>query len=162
ERSISSVGAFFTVFSIAAVIIRPLAGILSDRWGRLIVFLPGLVIQFISALLIAKAASSGQLLLGGFLLSAGISLAFPSLMALASDLLPPEERTAGITTFTMAHDLGQTAGSFISGLLLQWLNFTELYYLFALISLLPLTLLPGLKQKASRSLPVSDSSTGES
>ena len=161
QRSISSVGAFFTVFSMAAIIIRPLAGILSDRWGRLVIFLPGLAVQFLSALLIARAATSGQLLLGGFLLSAGISLAYPSLMALVSDLLPPAERTAGIATFTMAHDLGQTCGSFFSGLVLLRLNFTELYYLFAVISLLPLTLLPALKQAAARSLPASNSSAGK-
>ena len=39
-------------------------------------------------------------------------------MALTSDLIPPQERTAGIATFTIAYDLGLTSGSILSGLVL--------------------------------------------
>ena len=66
DREIASVGVFFTVFALTAVITRPLTGKLSDRLGRSRFFLPGLVLLSLSLVVIAVSGSLKWLLLGGF------------------------------------------------------------------------------------------------
>jgi MFS family permease len=140
ERGIPAVGAFFTVFALTAMVVRPLTGRLSDRWGRPFVFLPGLAILSLSLVTIALAGTAGRLLLGGFLFGCGMGAANPSIMALAADRLALGERGVGMATYTAAFDLGIVAGSILLGFFLAWLNFFHLFLICAAAALLPLAI----------------------
>lgn len=140
ERGIPAVGVFFTVFALTAMVIRPLTGRLSDRWGRPALFLPGLVILSLSFVVIALAGTTGWLLLGGFLFGCGMGAANPSIMALAADRLAAGERGVGMATYTAAFDLGIVAGSILLGFFLAWLNFFHLFLICAAAALLPLAI----------------------
>lgn len=136
-RDIHAVGTFFTVFALTTVFSRPLAGRLSDYLGRPKVFLPGLIIAAAAMVMIALAVNAQQLLLSAFVLGIGFGSAHSSVMAMAADRLPVVERGVGMATFTSAFDLGIVAGSVTLGVLLNWFDFTALFFLCALLMLAP-------------------------
>jgi MFS family permease len=138
SRDILGVGYFFTIFAITTVFSRPLAGKLSDRLGRPMVFLPGLLIAAAAMVMIAFAHSALQLMLSAFFLGVGFGSAHSSVMAMAADRLAVLERGVGMATFTTAFDLGIVAGSVILGFLLSLVGFTGLFLLCALIMVIPL------------------------
>ncbi len=150
-REIEAVGFFFTVFALTAVFARPLAGRLSDRFGRPKVYLPALFIAAISMIVIAFSTTSFFLVLSGFLLGLGFGSAHSSVMAMAADRLPVVERGIGMATFTAAFDLGIVIGAIVLGLLLNWLDFTALFILCALIMLLPI-LVVSLRNRANSNI----------
>lgn len=136
-REIEAVGFFFTVFALTAVFSRPLAGRLSDRFGRPKVYLPALVIAAVSMLMIASATNVFWLVFSGFLLGLGFGAAHSSVMAMAADRLPVVERGIGMATFTAAFDLGIVIGAIVLGVLLNWLDFSTLFILCAFVMFLP-------------------------
>ncbi|MFU8794449.1 MAG: MFS transporter [Dethiobacteria bacterium] len=145
-RNIHAVGYFFTLFALTTVISRPLAGRLSDRFGRPKIYLPGLIIAALAMIIIAFSYSARELLLGAVILGIGFGSAHSSVMALAADRLPVIERGVGMATFTTAFDLGIVAGSIVFGFLLSWFDFTAIFILCALIMVAPVAGLL-LKQK---------------
>ncbi len=137
NREIYAVGYFFTIFALTTVISRPLAGKLSDRFGRPKVYLPGLMIAAAAMILIAFSYSARELLLSAIILGIGFGSAHSSVMALAADRLPVVERGVGMATFTTAFDLGIVVGSVVFGVLLSWFDFTAIFILCALVMVFP-------------------------
>lgn len=137
-RELPYIGLFFTVFAVTSIIVRPLSGKLSDRLGRAFVFLPGLVVLSLSLAVISMAFSREMILLGALLFGCGMSSTHPTILALAADSLSPGERGVGMANFTMAFDAGIAAGAIISGVLLNWIGFTQIFLICAVSALLPL------------------------
>jgi len=138
-RNLPYIGTFFTVFAVTAIIFRPLSGKLSDHLGRSRVFLPGLIIFGFSFIVIAMAYTRDTLLLGAILFGCGMSSTHPTLLALAADSLSGEERGTGMSTFTMAFDLGITFGAILLGLLLNRIDFEYIFIICAGSSFLSLS-----------------------
>ncbi len=139
-RNIQAVGYFFTLFALTAAVSRPLAGRLSDRLGRSRVFLPSLVLASVALAMIALANSELHLLLSAFILGIGFGSAHSSVMAMAADRLPIMERGVGMATFTASFDLGIVVGASTLGILLNWFDFTAVFFLCAVIMLVPVLL----------------------
>jgi MFS family permease len=109
-------GAFFSIYAAAILVSRPLAGVVSDRLGRLAVVHPGLALGAVGALLLGHAAHPLVLPLAALLYGVGIGGAsFPGLMALAVDRCAPEERAAGLALFFAAYDVAIASGSALLG-----------------------------------------------
>ncbi len=136
-RDIQAVGYFFTIFAFTTVFSRPVAGRLSDRFGRQMIFLPALFVAAVSMVMIATAVTVQQFLLSAFVLGLGFGSAHSSVMAMAADRLAVMERGVGMATFTTAFDLGIVIGSVVVGILLTWYGFLEIFMLCAVIMLLP-------------------------
>ncbi|HSW35740.1 MAG TPA: MFS transporter [Candidatus Limnocylindrales bacterium] len=140
ERNIQSIGIFFTVFALTSVLTRPLAGELSDRLGRAVIFLPGLGLSAIALIIIALADTMPLFFISAVLLGIGFGSAHSAVVAMAADRLPVLERGIGMATFTIAFDLGIVAGSVVLGLMLNWLSFTWVFLLCAAVMLLPIVM----------------------
>lgn len=136
-REIEAVGYFFTVFALTAVVFRPTFGRISDRVGRSRIFLPALLVGAAALVMIALASTPLQLVVSAFVFGAGFGAAHSSVMALAADRLPVLERGVGMATFTGAFDLGIVAGSSVIGILLNWFDFTAMFFLCAAVMLIP-------------------------
>jgi predicted MFS family arabinose efflux permease len=63
----------------------------------------------------AAVDGGGGLLLGTIVLSVGISLNYPSLMALTLNSVPDDERPAVVPTFTAFFEVGTAAGGLALG-----------------------------------------------
>lgn len=137
-RELPHVGLFFTVFAVTSIVVRPLSGKLSDRLGRARIFLPGLVVLSLSLVVISLAFSREMILFGALLFGCGMSSTHPTILALAADSLSPGERGVGIANFTLAFDAGIVAGAIILGVLLNWIDFTQIFLICAGSALLPL------------------------
>ncbi len=135
KQGISNPGIFFTVFAVTLILVRALAGKLSDIKGRKFVIIPGMVLIAAGLGVLSTASALDSFLVAALLYGIGFGLVHPSLMALLVDMVGDEGRGAAMGTFTAAFDLGIGTGSILLGLVLQYFDFQVMYALSGLIAL---------------------------
>jgi len=135
KQGIPNPGIFFTVFAVTLILVRALAGKLSDIKGRKFVIVPGMVLIAAGLGVLSTASALNSFLVAALLYGIGFGLVHPSLMALLVDMVGDEGRGAAMGTFTAAFDLGIGAGSILLGLVLQYFDFQVMYSLSGLIAL---------------------------
>lgn len=135
KQGIANPGIFFTVFAVTLILVRALAGKLSDIKGRKFVIIPGMVLIAAGLGVLSTASALDSFLVAALLYGIGFGLVHPSLMALLVDMVSDEGRGAAMGTFTAAFDLGIGAGSIFLGLILQYFDFQVMYMLSGLIAL---------------------------
>lgn len=128
-------GIFFTVFAVTLILVRALAGKLSDIKGRKFVIVPGMIIISIGLWVLSMAGSLWVFLAAALLYGLGFGLVHPTLMAFLVDRVNERGRGAAMGTFTAAFDLGIGAGSIILGVVLQFFGFRVMYVLSGLVVL---------------------------
>lgn len=114
-----------TVYSVVAIIFIPIAGYLSDRWGRKKIILPSLIIAAIGGAIAGLASwlmdGAYLLILAGRLLQGvGASGAFPVVIPTVGDLFKDEQevsRGLGVieTSNTFGKVLSPIIGAFLAG-----------------------------------------------
>lgn len=135
KQGIANPGVFFTVFAITLLLVRALAGKLSDIKGRGFVIVPGMLLITVGLWVLSTASSLAIFLAAALLYGLGFGLVHPTLMALLVDLVGERGRGAAMGTFTAAFDLGIGAGSIVLGVVLQFFGFRIMYMLGGLIVL---------------------------
>ena len=107
------VSLLITLFSVPAGITIPLAGFLSDRYGRKPVIIPSLVIYGLGGIVAASAsiflkdAAFFGILAGRVLQGAGAAGTAPIAMALCGDLFSGKQRSQSLGTIESANGLGK-------------------------------------------------------
>jgi MFS family permease len=86
------------------------AGALSDRFGRKPVLVVGFVISGLSALVFTFTRSLPLLLLSGFVSGAGEALDMTTLLALLTDITPPNARGGAMGLYRTFMDVGGFLG----------------------------------------------------
>lgn len=131
-------GIFFTVFTFSSVLVRVLAGKLSDRFGRVYMLRWGMLLLAISILIIATAQTVTHFLIGAMLIGFSVGNNSPTLFAWVIDCTPAHVRGRGIATLYILLEIGIGSGALISGYVFanQVENLT-----FALLTPAPLVLL---------------------
>lgn len=104
-------------FAFAQFIFSPLAGDLSDRYGRKPFIIVGLIIFGIANILFALATSISMLFVARFLAGFGAAFVMPPIMAYVADITTPDERGKGMGMLGAAISLGFTIGPGIGGIL---------------------------------------------
>jgi len=150
KQGITNPGVFFTVFAVTLVLVRALAGKLSDKKGRKFVILPGMILAASGLWVLSTASELSVFLIAALLYGLGFGLVHPSLMALLVDSVSEEGRGAAMGTFSASFDLGIGMGSIILGFVLQYFGFQVMYSISALIVLAGAVLLMADNKKASR------------
>jgi len=112
-------GTFFTVFVVASLIPRLLAGKASDHFGREPVTRTGLLLLFVSMMTLSFAHNGQMMIAGAILMGLGQGVISPTLFAWTSDLSPADGKGRAMATLYIALELGVTLGSFVSGSLYQ-------------------------------------------
>lgn len=116
-----------TVYSIVAIFLIPIAGFLSDKFGRKVVIIPSLIITGIGGALCGWAAWKFEsafvwIIVGRVLQGIGAAGAFPIVIPLVSDLCEKDEdRSAALglieTSNTFGKVLSPILGSLIAGVI---------------------------------------------
>lgn len=150
KQGIANPGIFFTVFAATLILVRVLAGKLSDLKGRQFVIIPGMFLIAAGLWVLSTASSLESFLAAALLYGLGFGSVHPSLMAYLVDRVGSKGLGAAMGTFTAAFDLGIGAGSIILGLVLQYFGFQVMYTLSAIIVLAGAVLLIAVKGIASR------------
>ncbi len=113
---IENKGTFFTVFTLASLVVRIVAGHVSDRYGREpVLFVSGSL--FIISLLMIGFSESVWMFFGGavvFGLASGVNT--PTLFAWTIDLCKPENRGKAMSTTFIGLEAGIFLGAIISGI----------------------------------------------
>lgn len=110
---------FFPVMSGFTIACRLLLRRASDRFGRLPVLLPAIVLLACGNAVLAASPSVPSLVAGAALLGCGNSMLYPTLVALVVDRTPVAERGRAIGTLSGAWDVGVAIGSPLIALLVQ-------------------------------------------
>jgi len=124
---IGSVGLFFTVYSLAAVVLRLAFGTLPDRLGPRRVLLPALFLGAAGLVLLARAQGSSGIGVAALLLGLSHGYVFPILVGVLVTRAQPSERGASYAVFTALWDAGSMVASPAFGLLIQATGYRPMF-----------------------------------
>lgn len=120
-------GTFFLVYAITLVLIRPIAGKLSDRYGENFVIVPSLAITFSALLVLSFSTNLQGVLISAVMYGVGFGSAQPALQAATLRLVNPERIGVANASFTTATDLGIGLGAIILGWVSQYTSYQVLF-----------------------------------
>ncbi len=106
-----------TGFLLGYLAIMPIAGGLSDRFGRLRLFAACLLLFAFGSFLTATAPSLSQLVTGRVLQGAGGGALVPAVLALAADLYPAGGRSPVLGAVSALQEVGSVLGPLWGGLI---------------------------------------------
>jgi len=112
---ITNKGMFFMVFTIASVLIRFVAGKLSDNYGRVVVLKCGLLLLTLALILIGTANSVFALLMASVVYGISTGVLSPAYNAWTIDLSHPDHRGKAVATMYIALEAGIGLGAFLAG-----------------------------------------------
>ena len=135
DRALGNAGLYFSIFAVGVLIVRAVAGALSDRLGRKAVIVPGLALVAVAMAGVGWAVSTGMLLVAAFIMGLGIGGAQPTIIALTMDRAGRHGRGLAAATFASALELGIAIGAIGSGLLVGAVGYTAMFLLVALVPL---------------------------
>lgn len=108
-------GLFFMVFTLASLLIRFIAGKVSDRYGRVIILKISLAILMVSLMGIALAGSSFTLMLSSALYGVATGMLSPAVSAWTIDLSRPKHRGKAVATMYVFMEAGIGVGALLAG-----------------------------------------------
>ncbi|MGQ9571735.1 MAG: MFS transporter [Dehalococcoidia bacterium] len=127
DRELGNPGLFFVLHGLVVVPVRPLVGVVADRYGRARVFVPGLVIGGLAMLLLAAAFIQGMMLAAAVLFGLGFAAAHTALLALTVDRAGSEQRGVAMSTFGLAWDVGSGVGAVAFGLMAGFVSYGTVF-----------------------------------
>ena len=110
-------GFIIAIFAFAQFLFSPLAGNLSDRYGRKNLIIFGLFVNGISQITLGLSTEIWMLFFSRFITGFGTAFIVPPIMAYAADLTTKEERGKAMGFLAAAISLGFMIGPGIGGLL---------------------------------------------
>ena len=113
----TEVGLLFTIFAVTGVFGSLIGGALTDKFGRKIIIIFGLVISAISSLMLAFAPNLNFIYLAGFFVGLFGNVAGPAHQAMIADILPENKRVDGFGILRVIANLAVVIGPAIGGLL---------------------------------------------
>ncbi len=112
---IDNKGLFFSVFFLASLFSRLIAGKISDKKGRVVVIKYGLIIFSLGLITTALASSKIMFLSGAMLYGLGGGITSPTIFAWTVDLSDEIRRGRGISFMYLAMEIGIGVGALSSG-----------------------------------------------
>ncbi|GEN46694.1 MFS transporter [Alkalibacillus haloalkaliphilus] len=134
-----------TVYSVAAILIIPIAGYLSDRYGRKMIMIPGLIFTFIGGLIAGIASLIVEnpfawILVGRALQGIGAAGALPIILPLVGDLYKDNDEKASscLGLVETSNTFGKVLSPIIGALFAAMLWYLPFFSIsaFSLISLI--------------------------
>lgn len=110
-------GIFFTVFVICSLVIRVVAGKISDRYGRVIVLKWAIIFIIAANISMALTDSQTMLIISAAIFGCAIGMNSPTIYAWTIDLSLDRARGKGIATMYIALEIGIGTGAFLAGLI---------------------------------------------
>lgn len=112
---LSNKGTFFMVFTISSLLVRFLAGKVSDQYGRVKVIYAGLLLLLIALLIIGFFESVEGIIIGAFVYGISVGVLSPALNAWTIDFSRPNERGKAMATMYIALEAAIGGGALFAG-----------------------------------------------
>lgn len=113
--NVGNKGLYFTVYFLASLFSRIIAGKVSDKFGRVLVIKSGMILILLGLIITGWATTKFIFLLGAGFYGFGGGVASPTVFAWTVDLSSSENRGRGISTMFLALEIGIGLGALISG-----------------------------------------------
>jgi MFS family permease len=114
-------GVFFSVSTVATLLVRIVAGKYSDRYGRVGVLQISTFLLLLSMFMMAISSSITILMIAALIFGLGLGLNTPAVLAWTVDLSVEQRRGQALATMYIAMEAGIGLGAFLSG----WLYSNE-------------------------------------
>jgi MFS family permease len=131
-------GLYFTINSISLVIFRFFTSHLSDRFGRGPMFFYSTVVFLASVIWIANIESMSGLVFAAALNGIGAAGFLPALTAFIVDTSDQKSRGSVFSIFYGAYDIGVLLAGMILGYFADFMGYSSMFYLAAVLGLLSL------------------------
>lgn len=115
QLGLNNKGIFFMVFTVSSLLIRFVAGRLSDTYGRTPILKLALVILAISFVIIGFAQSAWILMIGAIVYGIGQGMFSPAISAWTIDLSDPDKRGKSVATMYIGLEAGIGLGALLAG-----------------------------------------------
>jgi len=113
----SDLGFLLALFAFGQFLFSPIAGNLSDRLGRKIFIIGGLILYGISFIIFGLASQIWLLYVARFLTGIGSAFVMPTIMAYVADVTSVKDRGKGMSLIGAAISFGITIGPLLGGVL---------------------------------------------
>ncbi|MFC7687170.1 MFS transporter [Ureibacillus sp. GCM10028918] len=127
---------FFVVFALMIVVFRPVVGKAFDRYKEHYLYYPSILLFGIGLLTLSQSHSGKMVLFSALLMGIGYGALFSCFQALTVKLSPSHRRGIAMATFLLFFDLGYGVGSYIMGLIASFINYSTMYEIAGIITLL--------------------------
>ncbi|MFT8321169.1 MAG: MFS transporter [Bacillus sp. (in: firmicutes)] len=151
----ASAGLIVTVFLISAIIIRPLAGNMMQRFGKKFLFLLSLSIFLGVSFFYFIPHSTGELLIVRAFHGIGFGMATTATGTIVADLIPNSRRGEGMGYYSMSLNLAMVIGPFLGLTAVHSWSISRMFLLASIFALLSLIMGIGIKLPASQNKPLS-------
>ena len=136
EVSVAWVGAFFSVQEGVHTTLKPLGGRIGDRLGYFGAICVGMALMGIALPLIPLTHGILSLMALAILIGAAQAFVFPSTVALVSTQISPLHIGAGMGLIGTLKNAGKVVGPILGGFLIQWLDFSPMFWSMGFLLLL--------------------------
>ncbi|MGA2956061.1 MAG: MFS transporter, partial [Thermodesulfobacteriota bacterium] len=109
----------------------------ADKYGKKQIIMPCLAIVIISITIIPLSKTLAMFVLSAVLLGTGWALLYPALLTYAVDNAGSAQGPA-MGTFTALSDLGGGLGPMIMGIILEWTNYSVMFFCLVLTAVINL------------------------
>lgn len=118
---------FFIVLSIVMVVLRPLSGKMFDRFGENVIIYPCLILFSTGLFLLFMAGSFEVFLTAGAIIGMGFGALLPAFQVIAIQSAPDRQKGTAMSTYSVFHDFGYAAGSYVLGLVAAYTGYRTMY-----------------------------------
>jgi len=108
---------YFTIYVLSSVVVRVLAGKVSDKYGRVPVLFYSLLVSLFAMLILSFSTDVTSMVVSAIILGFGLGTASPTLFAWTVDLSDKNKLGRGFSTMFIALEIGIGLGALISGTL---------------------------------------------
>jgi len=116
---IGNIGVYFTVYAVAILVLRFVTGGLADKLGYRTVLLTSLLCFAVTFVLFSVSRSITGFIVAAIFSALGYGIILPNMQALCMSSVPTDRRGVGSNTFFLFQDIGQFAGPYIGGVIVD-------------------------------------------
>lgn len=117
-----------TAYLLSSTIMIPIAGKMSDRYGRKPLFLLGIVLFLAGSVLSGLSQDINELIMFRFVQGLGAGILLPIVMAAVADFYAPSERGKILGTLGAVSALAMVVGPFIGGFIVDNFSWQWVFY----------------------------------
>ncbi len=135
DTGVGSMGLFYGVYSLSAILLRVVLGWLPDRIGPRRTLVPAMAATIAGLVLLPFAQGDVGMAVSGILCGTGHAFVFPILSALVVNRAAASERGVALSMFTALFDLGMLVGAPLLGAVLEKTDYAVMYITAATLAL---------------------------